>query len=138
MATNLVPASSSWTTANMKPAAGDDGDETWGQNVAENTGFNWLGCTNKPSVSYGTKDIAYINGTTTTDIDFGVDKTDGVADFVGTDYVVMLFPLAQPPAPIAEYQAYVTNRATGTCTITTKKSGAGTGSTSYMWIAFGN
>ena len=60
MPTDLVPVSSTFSTANMKPGNGDDGDAVWAQKLAENTGFNkvWEGDNTKRfKVTFGSAHI---------------------------------------------------------------------------------
>lgn len=140
MATNLVPASSSFTTTNMKPDAGDDGDEVWGQQMAENSGFNFLGTTNKPYVAWGTKTVNYDYAfDTTTTVTISTDKTEGIANFPNA-FVALVQPVNRPGGalPLVVDVSSVTPGASSSFVITVRNAaGAGTGSFTVNWFAFG-
>lgn len=133
MATNLVPASSSWTTGSMLAEDGDDITETYLQALAENTGFNYLGTTNKPSISFGTKACARTTDPDTTTVTLSTDKTDGVSTFATTNYVVMLCPAAA-----YGFSWHVTNKTTTTFDIVLTGHGGSLGTVDIEWIAIGN
>lgn len=134
MATNLVPNSSLFTTLLMLLATGDEVDTTFMQDLADNTGFNYLGMSGKPRVSYGLTDVN-LTATATTTIDFGTDQIDGVADFASANYVVLL-QQQEGHGSSNVHHPRVSSRTTGDFVVTMDGPGS-SGAAMYFWLAFG-
>ena len=90
MATDLDPDSSTFTTTAMLPASGEGILATFAQNLAKNTGYNWLGTLSKLKISFGYKSIDTA-GTSpqTTTVTFSSDKLDGYSSFSLNNYGVL-------------------------------------------------
>lgn len=138
MPNDLDPASSVFTTTGMFLLPGEGITDEFLQNAVDNGGFNFLGTSLKPSVSFGVKTIGVENADATT-ITFSSDKTDGVDAFSGTSYVVFL----QQVDSLATYNTNplkirVNSRTTTTFQVTAESTiSAGGVTASFMWIAFG-
>lgn len=133
MATNLDPDSSLFTTLNMLDKGNEDGVEEFFNNVVENTGFNWLGMTNKPKVSFGRK--TGVSPSTPTTVTFSSDKLDGVSSFTsGSSYIVLLN--LEDGTTTSVFELKVASRTTTTFDIDPRIDVAGTDLVVY-WLAFG-
>lgn len=141
MASDIVPASESFTTSNMKPAVDEAATANWAQAIAANTGFNKLQ-TNKPLWAWGTKALTFDDSipANTTTLDFGTDKVDGTTDFSsGTSYgIFFTITTISGTVAIENIKIRVPTRNAGDCVVEIDGNlGMGNGTVNVMWIAIG-
>lgn len=77
MASN-IGTTAVFTTANMKPASGEQIDALWGQNIADNTGKLYYRKFFGPSFFFSQSDARNYNGT------FFFEKQPGMVNFMGS------------------------------------------------------
>lgn len=75
-----IGTTAGFTTANMRPASGEQIDALWGQNISDNTGFMYYLPWPGPTISHtnGTNDLTDYRGT------YYFQKRAGMGTFIGS------------------------------------------------------